>query len=113
MSAALNKLIATIWQPAHALKQPYTTGGTVETPPAVANNPDGTANYSNPWRFVRIQALDGDLLVKLGVGAQAAPGSGDILVLAGSAEIFQLADGGTVNVAASVGTANGAVIWGR
>lgn len=69
------------------------------------------------YRFVRIQAHDGDLLVEIGHenSAPAVPNGGSLRVRNGS-EVFQLKAGGltpSLKIAATTGTVNGAVIWGR
>lgn len=115
MRALLELLSATIYSPAHAAKVPYVVGGTLELPPAIAANPDGTAAVGLRWRMVRIQAIDGVLLVTIDKGsAAAAPGTGSIRIPAGTSETFVLPDGSpSVNVAAEAGTVNGSLIWIR
>lgn len=72
------------------------------------------------WRFVRIQAHDGDLLIEIGDANNAnrragAPNSGSRRVRNGT-ETFQLPAGTSrpeIQIAAVTGTVHGAVLWGR
>lgn len=88
------------------------------TSPQTFTAPAATQPYiaNTRWRFVRIEAHDGDLIVTLGESGvgPAVPNGGGIHVRNGS-EVFQLPGGGTgqVQIVATAGTVHGAVIWGR
>lgn len=115
MRALLELLSVAVWSPAHAAQVLYVVGGTLEAPPAVAANPDGTAALGLRWRFVRVQAHDGVLAITIDKGGAAAvPGTGSIRIAAGTSETFILPEGSpSVNVAGVGGSVNGALVWGR
>lgn len=99
------------WLPAHQAQVGY-VAQTQETPPVVTDP-------NQFYRFARVQAHDGVLLVRTvkNGGATPAAGSalstGDIRIPAGGDFTFQLSYGMTVYLLPLAGTVNGAVIWGR
>lgn len=105
------------WVPAHPAEVSYAASPTVtqETPPQPGNDPQGSRMAYMAFRFARVEAHSGDLLMRVVKLNGAAPtmGTGDIHVSAGTSEVFQLNDGDTVYLQGASGATTGAVIWGR
>ena len=117
MADSLNELLSVKeWKPAHANKVGYTTTPTVETPPVPPNDSAGAVQPFLAYRFARVQALDGDLLVRLVNAKDTPPGAlldGEYRVTNGTTEVLQMAFGAVLYIGTVTGTVNGAVIWGR
>lgn len=120
MANSLLELLAVKeWTPAHAAQVGYTTGGALETPPAPPANPNTADTYVQThlaYRFARVQARNGNLLVRVLKPTDAQNptlGSGDLCVFNGTADVFQLPYGGTIFVGGDGATVNGSVVWGR
>lgn len=72
------------------------------------------------YRFIRIQAHDGDLLVSIGsvgthgVAPVSPPNAGGLRVFQGTYQVFQLRQDGTpsVRIFAAGATGHGSVQWG-
>lgn len=109
------------WLPANAAEVSYTNlSATQVSPPAsgtatVPVDSDGKVQTQLFWRFGRIQAHDGNLLVGLRKAGDAAPtlSTGNIKVFNGTSETLQIPPGGSLYLQGETAATKGAVIWGR
>ena len=121
MADSINELLSVReWKPAHVNKVAYGTTPIVETPPVPPVDSFGSAQPFLNYRFARVQALDGDLVVRLVNSLDTPPAltpgtllDGEFRVANGTSEVLQLAYGAKLYIATIAGVTNGVVIWGR
>lgn len=100
------------WAVAHAAQVAYAAAATSqETPPVPAPDVAYLA-----YRFARVHAIDGALLVRVLRNGDALPGAlgtGDFRIFIGTSETLQIPYKGSLAIMGAGVLTQGSVVWGR